>query len=207
VRRGIEALVGSRYRLVGSADEVGAAIELITERKPDLVLLDVHIGGGGGAAVVHAVKPVHAEIKFLVLSVSTSRDAVLRMFHAGINGYIVKTSDEESLLGAIQQTLQGGRPISREVAGHLLDIDDEIPVESGIDRLTPREREVMTLIARGYTYREVARSVSNPISIKTLETHVLHIFEKLGVASRHELTRFAYETGFVNPDSRDHPSD
>ena len=207
VRRGIEALVGSRYRLVGSADEVGAAIELITERQPDLVLLDVHIGGGGGGAVVHAVKPVHPEIKFLVLSVSTSRDAVLRMFHAGINGYIVKTSDEESLLEAIRQTLEGGRPISREVAGHLLDIDDEIPLESGIDRLTPREREVMTLIARGYTYREVAGSLSNPISIKTLETHVLHIFEKLGVASRHELTRFAYETGFVNPDSRDHPSD
>lgn len=207
MRRGIEALVGSRYRLVGSADEVGAAIELITERQPDLVLLDVHIGGGGGGAVVHAVKPVHPEIKFLVLSVSTSRDAVLRMFHAGINGYIVKTSDEESLLEAIRQTLEGGRPISREVAGHLLDIDDEIPLESGIDRLTPREREVMTLIARGYTYREVAGSVSNPISIKTLETHVLHIFEKLGVASRHELTRFAYETGFVNPDSRDHPSD
>lgn len=207
VRRGIETLVGSRYRLVGSADEAGAATELITERKPDLVLLDVHIGGGGGAAVVHAVKPVHPEVKFLVLSVSTSRDAVVRMFHAGIDGYIVKTSNEEFLMGAIQQTLEGGRPISREVAGHLLMIDDEIPVESGIDRLTPKEREVMTLIARGYTYREVARSLNNPISIKTLETHVVHIFEKLGVASRHELTRLAYETGFVNPDSRDHHAD
>ena len=77
-------------------------------------------------------------------------------------------------------------------------------MEAGIDRLTPKEREVMTLIARGYTYRETARSLSNPISIKTLETHVLHIFEKLGVASRHELTRLAYETGLVDPDRRDH---
>jgi DNA-binding NarL/FixJ family response regulator len=201
VRRGIESVIGSEYDLVGSADEVGAAVELISERHPDLVLLDVHIEGGGGAAVVNAVRPVHPDIKYLVLSVSTSREEVLRMFQAGINGYIVKTSDEQFLLGAIEQTLAGARPVSREVAGHLLAIDDGVPEASGIERLTPKEREVTTLIARGYTYREVASSLSRPISIKTLESHIAHIFEKLGVASRHELTRLAFETGFVRPDS------
>jgi len=200
VRRGVESIVGSHYRLVGSADEANSAIEMIVERQPDLVLLDVNIGGGGGATVVTAVKETHPGIKFLVLSVSTSRDSVVRMFQVGIDGYVVKTSDEQFLLDAVQATLDGGRPISREVAGHLLEIDEDIPPASGIERLTPREREVTTLVARGYTYREVAAALPNPISIKTLETHIAHIFEKLGVASRHELTRLAYETGFVNPD-------
>ena len=203
VRRGVEALIGSHYRLVGSADEAGAAIDLILERKPDLVLLDVNIEGGGGAVVVHQVKATNPDVKFLVLSVSTSRADVARMFNAGIDGYIVKTSDEQFLLDAISRTLAGGRPISREIAGHMLQIDQDITDTSGIDRLTPKEREVTTLIARGYTYQEVAASLSSPISVKTLETHVEHIFHKLGVASRHELTTLAFETGFVSPDSRD----
>lgn len=200
-RRGIETIVAPRFRLLGSADEAGAAIELILERGPDIVLLDVHIAGGGGAAVVEAVRPVLPDVKFLVLSVSTSREDVIRMFDVGIDGYIVKTSDEHFILDALDQTLTGSRPISREVAGHLLEIDESITASSGIDRLTPREREVTTLIARGYTYREAAAALSNPISVKTLEKHIAHIFEKLGVASRHELARFAFETGFVNPDS------
>jgi DNA-binding NarL/FixJ family response regulator len=202
VRRGIEAIVGSRYRLVGSADETTTAIELISERKPDLVLLDVHIEGGGGAAVVTAIKRIHPDVKFLVLSVSTSRDSVLRMFRSGIDGYVVKTSDEQLLLTAIDQTLEGGRPISREVAGHLLEIDDGIADAAGIERLTPKEREVTTLVARGYTYQEVAGALSPSISVKTVETHIAHIFEKLGVASRGEMTRVVYETGFVNADAK-----
>lgn len=207
VRRGIESLTTSHYDLVGSADDASAAIELIGERRPDLVMLDVNIGGGGGAIVADAVKRTFPELKILVLSVSTSRDDVVRMFRAGIDGYIVKTSDERALIDAIEQTLAGGRPISRDVAGHLLDIDEDIPAASEIERLTPREREVTTLIARGYTYREIASSLSNPISVKTLESHIAHIFDKLGVASRHEVTRIAFETGFIRPDaaSRDEP--
>lgn len=199
-RRGLEAIVTPHYRFLGSADEVGAAVELILERQPDLVLLDVHIDGGGGAAVVQAVRPRQPEVKFLVLSVSTSKEDVLRMFDAGIDGYIVKTSDEQFILDSLGQTLTGARPISREVAGHLLEIDESITSGTGIERLTPREREVTTLIARGYTYKEAAAALSNPISVKTLEKHVAHIFDKLGVASRHELARVAFETGFVGPD-------
>lgn len=201
VRRGVESLIGAEYRLVGSADDANAAVEMIAERKPDLVLLDVHIGGGGGAVVVEEVKRIHPHIKFLVFSISTTREDVVRMFTRGVDGYILKSTDEAELLDAIAQTLRGGRPISREIAGYLLEIDDDITETSGIDRLSPKEREVVTLIARGYTYKEVAASLSRPITIKTLETHISHIFDKLGVASRHEVTRIAFETGFVNPDS------
>lgn len=199
VRRGLMTLLEPLYDMAGSSDEAAAATEMILERRPDLVVLDVNIQGGGGFAVAEAVKRDLPDVKILVLSVSTSRNDVVRMFHAGIDGYIVKSSDEEALLDAVEQTLAGGRPISREIAGHLLNIDESITGASGIEKLTPKEREITTLIARGYTYREAASSLSSPISVKTLETHLAHIFQKLGVASRHEVTRIAYETGFVQP--------
>ena len=197
VRRGIEGLIEKRYELVGSADEVGIAVEMIEERRPDLVLLDVKLPGGGGAAVVEGVRRFDSDVKFLVLSVSAARDDVVRMFRAGIDGYVVKTADEAFVLKAIERTLRGARPVSPEIAGFMLDIDEDIPEAEGIERLTPREREVTTLIARGYTYRETAATLS--MSVKTLENHIGHIFSKLGVASRHELARIAYETGFLRP--------
>lgn len=199
VRRGIEAVIARHYRLAGSADEVGSAVELILERKPDLVLLDVKIDGGGGSAVVEAVRRHDSDIRFLALTVSASRDDVVRMFQSGIDGYVVKTADEDFVLDAIAQTLGGGRPVSPEVAGFLLDIDRDIPDAVGLARLTPREREVTTLIARGYSYREAATTLA--MSVKTLENHMHHIFTKLGLASRHELTRVAYESGFLRPDA------
>ena len=198
VRKGIEAVISKRYTLAGSADEVTTAVEMIEERAPDLVLLDVKIPGGGGSAVVEAVRRFDQAVRILVLSVSTSREDVVRMFHAGIDGYLVKTADEHFVLDAIAETLDGKRPVSPEVAGFLLNIDRDIPEAAGIDRLTPRERDVTTLIARGYSYRETASALS--ISVKTLENHMHHIFTKLGLASRHELTRLAYETGFLRPD-------
>lgn len=197
VRKGIEAVISKRYLLAGSADEVTTAVEMIRERAPDLVLLDVKIPGGGGAAVVEAVRRFDADVRILVLSVSTSREDVVRMFDAGIDGYLVKTADEHFVLDAIEQTLAGAKPVSPEVAGFLLNIDRDIPDAAGIERLTPRERDVTTLIARGYSYRETAATLS--ISVKTLENHMHHIFAKLGLASRHELTRLAYETGFLRP--------
>lgn len=201
VRKGIEAIIGKRYRLAGSADEVGTAVEMIRERRPDLVLLDVKIPGGGGSAVVEAVRRFDSHVRFLVLSVSASREDVVRMFQAGIDGYLVKTADEDFVLEAIAHTLAGSRPVSPEVAGYLLNIDRDIPAAAGIERLTPREREVTTLVARGYSYRETATTLS--MSVKTLENHMHHIFTKLGLASRHELTRLAYETGFLRPDGAD----
>lgn len=199
VRIGIEALIAERYRYAGSADEVTAAIEMIRERKPDLVLLDVHIDGGGGAAVVDAVRKTNPTIKFLVLSVSTSPEDVLTMFQAGVEGYVVKTADEEFMFEAISRVLDGASAVSPEVAGYLLDIDSFTRHLEGVERLTPREREVTSLIARGYTYKETAGELQ--ISVKTLENYIASIFRKVHVTSRNELTRFVYETGWLRPDS------
>lgn len=197
VRFGIERLLEDHFRLVGSADNVVGAVELIRERNPDVVLLDVSIPGGGGAVVIEALRRTHPNVKFLAFTVSTTRQDVLRLMRAGAHGYVVKTTDRQHLVGLIDQVLAGGIPISPEVAGYLLDIADAANQDSNFARLTDREREVATYIARGYTYREAAEAMG--ISVKTLETHLRHVFEKLGVRSRHELSHVAFQTGFVQP--------
>jgi DNA-binding NarL/FixJ family response regulator len=194
---GLQNYLEERYVLVGSASEASAAIELILERRPDLVLLDVKFPGGGGGAVIEAVKPKAPDIKFLAFTVSTSAEDVIRLFQAGVDGYVVKTTEGFELENQIETALAGGRPVSRYVAGHLLKIDEVAGTQSELESLTPREREVVTLIARGFKYREAADELG--MSQKTLETHMKHVFDKLGVASRSEVTRLAFETGFIQP--------
>lgn len=198
---GIEKYLEDRYDLVGSASEVKPAVDLVLERRPDLVLLDVQIPGGGGAAVIEAVKKQDSDIKFLAFTVSTNAEDVKRLFEAGVDGYVVKTTEGFQLGEQIDQVLAGGRPVSRYVANYLLEIDDKAAANPELESLTPKEREVMTLIARGFKYRETAEELD--MSVKTLETHMKHIFDKLGVASRYELTRLAFETGFVEPGEAD----
>lgn len=194
---GLQKYLEDRYDLTGSASEASAAIQLILERRPDLVLLDVQFPGGGGAAVIEAVKPKAPDVKFLAFTVSTSAEDVIRLFRAGVDGYVVKTTEGFELEDQIDEVLSGGRPVSRYVAGHLLKIDEALGTQSELESLTPREREVVTLIARGYKYREAAAELG--MSQKTLETHMKHVFDKLGVASRSEVTRLAFETGFIQP--------
>ncbi len=197
-RSGTRHYLENRFDVVGEADHVDAAIDLIRERVPDLVVLDVRLPGGGGRAVVNAVHRTHPDVRFLAFTMSTSREDVLQLLEAGVDGYITKTTYGSDLPDLVDQALSGGRPISREVAAYLLDIDEDIVEISGIERLTLRERDVVNLIARGYTYRETSGRLG--IAVKTLESHISRIFEKLGVASRHQLAALAYDAGFVRPD-------
>lgn len=195
---GLQRYLEDRYEVVGSASEVQPAIDLILERQPDLVLLDVRIPGGGGALVAESVRKANPDIKLLAFTVSTNANDVRRMLEAGVDGYVVKKTEGFELMDQIDLALAGGRPMSRYVANYSLHIDDVAASTTELEQLTPKEREVVTLIARGFKYREVAEELG--ISVKTLETHMAHIFGKLGVASRHEVTRIAFETGFVDPD-------
>lgn len=195
VRAGMKAVLSETFDIVGEAGDVPSAVEGILATDPELVVLDVKLPGGGGAAVIPQVRARRPDIKFMALTVSTSRDDVVQMMQAGVDGYITKTTMSNELPRLIEETAEGGRPVSPEVAAYLLDIDEDIAAGSSIERLTPREREVVNLIARGYSYRETANRLS--ISVKTLESHMGHIFEKLSVASRHELAALAYEEGYV----------
>ncbi len=199
VRAGMRAILEGSFEVVGEADNVDSAVELILERSPDVVVLDVRLPGGGGEAVVAAVRPKAPNVKFMALTVSTSREDVMRLMEAGIDGYVTKSTLGTDLPDLIAQTAAGARPVSPDVAGYLLDIDERITTDASLTRLSPREREVVNLIARGYSYRETAARLE--MSIKTLENHMSHIFDKLSVVSRHELTALAYDEGYLRPDN------
>ena len=196
VRAGMKAVLRDRFDIVGEAGDVPEAVAGVLSTRPELVVLDVKLPGGGGAEVVGAVRAVLPKVKFMALTVSSSRDDVVHMMQAGVDGYITKTTASAELPDLVDQTMLGLRPVSPDVAAFLLDIDEDIDVCSSIERLTPREREVVNLIARGYSYRETAGRLS--ISVKTLESHMGNIFEKLSVASRHELAALAYQEGYVD---------
>jgi DNA-binding NarL/FixJ family response regulator len=200
-RTGVRAELGDAVTVVGEADEVGPAVELITERLPDVVLLDVHLPGGGGAAVLDAVRrhPEAAGVRFLALSVSDAPEDVIGVIRAGARGYVTKTISGPELVDAVHRVAAGDAVFSPRLAGFVLDAfaelgsgaDAPVSVDPELDLLTPREREVLRLIARGYSYKEVASELS--ISVKTVETHVSAVLRKLQLSTRHQLTRWAAE--------------
>lgn len=196
VRAGMKAVLDDTFDIVGEAGDIDAAVAGILETKPEMVVLDVKLPSGSGADVIERVRRSLPEVKFMALTVSSSRDDVVKMMQAGVDGYVTKTTLADQLPDLIDRTLDGQRPVTADVAAFMLDIDEDIDATSTIERLTPREREVVNLIARGYSYRETAARLS--ISVKTLESHMGNIFEKLSVASRHELAALAYEEGYVD---------
>lgn len=199
LRAGVRAEIGDEVDVVGEADEVDAAIELISERLPDVVLLDVHLPGGGGQAVAEAVRREHPDVKFLALSVSDAPEDVIGVIRAGARGYITKTVTGAELVDAIERVAAGDAVFSPRLAGFVLDAFAAMPealtarpsFDPELDQLTGREREVLRLIARGYAYKEIARQLS--ISAKTVESHVSSVLRKLQLSSRHQLTTWATE--------------
>jgi RNA polymerase sigma factor (sigma-70 family) len=214
-RSGVRAELGRQVDVVGEADDVQPAIELITSLRPDVVLLDVHLPGGGGQAVIQAVKASHPEVRFLALSASDAPEDVIAVIRAGARGYVTKTISTAELADAVRRVAAGDAVFSHRLAGFVLDAFAATAAEasgssgapgapgssgaSGIrpsfdpelDQLTAREREVLRLIAQGYTYKEIARELY--ISVKTVESHVSSVLRKLQLSTRHQLTRWAAE--------------
>jgi DNA-binding NarL/FixJ family response regulator len=195
---GVQAELGRSFEVVGSSSDVDAAIDEIRSKKPDVVLVDVHMPGGGGLAVVNAIKETNPDVRFLALSVSDAAEDVIAMIRAGARGYVTKSIGPDDLAEAIRRVHDGDAVFSPRLAGFVLDaFADTIPTELDpeLDQLTSREREVLRLIARGYPYKQVARKLS--ISIKTVETHVSAVLRKLQLSSRYELTRWATDRRIV----------
>jgi DNA-binding NarL/FixJ family response regulator len=185
-----------RVEIVGEAADVDGAIEVIRETKPDVVLLDVHLPGGGGHVVVQRAGT--AGPRFLALSVSDAAEDVISVVRAGVRGYVTKTIDADALLDAIVRVHEGDAVFSPRLAGFVLDaFSGELPAPSDpeLDLLTSREQEVLRLIARGYTYREVATRLH--LSVKTIETHVSAVLRKLQLSNRHQLSAWATQRRLV----------
>lgn len=189
-RAGVRSGLGPDIDVVGEASEVGPAVELINERMPDVVLLDVHLPGGGGRFVIEGVHRKHPQVAFLALSASDAAADVVGVVRAGAAGYVTKNISPAELREAIERVAAGEPVFSPRLAGFLLDTFSDLPpADPELDRLSGREREVLQLIARGYTYREAAAELY--ISIKTIESHVSSVLRKLQLSNRNELTRWA----------------
>ena len=189
---GVKAELEGSVDVVSASSDIDEAIDAIRDHRPDVVLVDVHMPGGGGLAVIENVSETNPDIKFLALSVSDAAEDVIAMIRAGARGYVTKSIAPEELVEAIERVHAGDAVFSPRLAGFVLDaFADVVPaeVDPEMDQLTPREREVLRQIARGYSYKQVARRLS--ISVKTVETHVSNVLRKLQLSNRHELARWA----------------
>ena len=194
---GVRMELGDDFEVVGDAADVDDAIGGIRSTKPDVVLLDVHMPGGGGRAVIEAVGETNPDVSFLALSVSDAAEDVIGVVRAGARGYVTKTISPDDLADAIRRVHAGDAVFSPRLAGFVLDAFSGYTDEGDpeMDLLTPREKEVLRHIARGYRYKEIATRLH--ISTKTVETHVSAVLRKLQMSNRHELTRWAADRRLV----------
>src|SRR3954453_17283147 len=199
-RAGVRTELEGLVEILADAGEVEEAVAAILREKPDVVLLDVHMPGGGGAEVIRRAGRRRPAQRFLALSVSDAAEDVIAVIRAGARGYVTKSISGEDLAAAVERVRAGDAVFSPRLAGFVLDtFQGEIPeaeVDPELDRLTLREREVLRLIARGYQYKEIALRLS--ISHKTVEAHVSAVLRKLQLSNRHELSHWAVERRLVD---------
>ena len=199
VRAGVRAELGDAVDVVGEAADVGTAVDGVRATRPDVVLLDVHLPGGGGRAVLEMLRAELPDVKWLALSVSDAAEDVIAVIRAGARGYVTKTISGPDLRDAVRRVAEGDVVFSPRLAGFVLDAfaaagpvapePEEQATDPGLDLLSAREREVMQLLARGYTYREIGGRLF--ISVKTVESHASNVLRKLQLSNRNELTRWA----------------
>ncbi len=197
-RAGVRAGLEPTVEVVGEAASVADAVPLIKELDPDVVLLDVHLPDGGGQAVIMQVAPERPAVKFLALSVSDAAEDVIGVIRAGARGYVTKAISGAELTEAVHSIADGDAVFSPRLAGFVLDAfrsGDTASSDPELDQLTPREREVLQLIARGYSYKEIAGRLH--LSARTVESHVSSVLRKLQLSSRHEITRWAAERRLI----------
>lgn len=198
-RAGVRSELESGVEVVGEASTVREAVALVRKERPDVVLLDVHMPDGGGQEVIRQTLDTHPDTRFLALSVSDAPEDVVAIVRSGARGYVTKTISGPELIDAIERVSAGDAVFSPQLAGFVLDAfsgKDNDPVDSELDQLTPREQEVLRLIARGYLYKEIARRLG--ISIKTVEAHASSVLRKLQLSTRHELSRWAAERDLID---------
>jgi DNA-binding NarL/FixJ family response regulator len=176
---------------------------VVVEKAPDVVLLDVHLPGGGGVEILRRLAVEAPGAKCLALSVSDDPEDVIAVIRAGARGYVTKTIASAELGDAIRRVQDDDAVFSPRLAGFVLDAFSAggappaaAASDADLDQLTPREREVLRHIARGYLYKEIAQRLG--ISVKTVEAHVSAVLRKLQLSTRHELSRWAAERRLVD---------
>jgi DNA-binding NarL/FixJ family response regulator len=198
-RSGVRSELAQHVEVVGEAGTVVEAVQTIRETQPDVVLLDVNMPDGGGVEVIRQVALQQPSVRFLGLSVSDAPEDVIELVRAGARGYVTKTIAPAELAEAVKRVAAGDVVLSPRLAGFVLNVfsgaEAEQPSDQELDLLTPREIEVLELIARGYLYKEVAQKLG--VSTRTVETHVSNVLRKLSLPNRHQLARWAAQRRLV----------
>jgi DNA-binding NarL/FixJ family response regulator len=201
-RAGVRAELEGLVDVVGEAGDVDEAVREIVARQPEVVLLDVHMPGGGAVEVLRRLATEAPQARCLALSVSDDPEDVIAVIRAGARGYVTKTISAQELADAVRRIQEDDAVFSPRLAGFVLDAfaaSGDVPstrTDPELDQLTAREREVLRHIARGYLYKEIAQRLG--ISVKTVEAHVSAVLRKLQLSSRHELSRWAVERRLVD---------
>jgi two-component system response regulator NreC len=197
VRAGLRALVDPEpdMEIVGEAGDVREAVFEARSSKPDLVLMDVVLPGESGLSGVPKLLKEHPDIKILVLSMEDDPRYVREAFSAGARGYVVKEAADAELVAAIREVAAGGRYVHPELGARLVAAETEALRRAEEDPLSDREREVLVLLARGFTNQEIAKQLY--ISVRTAETHRAHVMQKLRLSSRAELVSYALANGLL----------
>jgi DNA-binding NarL/FixJ family response regulator len=190
VRTGIRMELGDRFQVVGEADEAGGAIDVIQTQKPDLVVCDLHMPGGGGLEVVRKCATL---CPIVILTVSEAERDLLDVVAAGAAGYLLKTTPTAELRKSFVIAAAGEPVFSPSLAALLLGEFRRMAKSTGASPLSDREREVLQLVARGRSYGEIGTELY--ISAKTAENHVRNILGKLHLSRRADLVRYAVEHG------------
>jgi DNA-binding NarL/FixJ family response regulator len=201
-RAGVRSELEQLVDIAGDAASVEEAVGAIAQLRPDVVLLDVHMPDGGGVEVIRRAAAQGDPPRFLALSVSDAAEDVIAVIRAGARGYVTKSISGPELADAVRRVHEGDAVFSPKLAGFVLDAFAGSPPtaaapdhDAELDQLTPREREVLRHLARGYMYKEIALRLG--ISVKTVEAHVSAVLRKLQLSSRHELSRWAAERRLV----------
>jgi DNA-binding NarL/FixJ family response regulator len=204
-RSGVRSELEGLVDIAGDAATVENAVAEIASLRPDVVLLDVHMPDGGGVEVIRRAAAQGDPPRFLALSVSDAAEDVIAVIRAGARGYVTKSISGPELADAVRRVHDGDAVFSPKLAGFVLDAFAGAPPpppataaadhDAELDQLTPREREVLRHLARGYMYKEIALRLG--ISAKTVEAHVSAVLRKLQLSNRHELSRWAVERRLV----------
>ena len=171
----------SGFRLAGDWGDAEKAIEALPAKKPNVVLMDINLPGMSGVDAVKRLKPLLPETQFVMLTVYEDADHIYNALAAGATGYLLKQTPKAELLSAVEDVYKGGSPMTSNIARKVVQSFKRGPA-SRDHELSPREQEVLDLLARGYLYKEIAERLN--ISVPTVNTYVRRMYEKLQVQSR-----------------------
>ncbi len=193
VRSGLELLISNSSRCVciaavGSAEEALARFPLL---QPDVTLMDIHLPGMSGIECIRQLKQRQPQLRIMMLTVFEDHDRIFQSLAAGASGYLLKQTPPEKLLEAIVELHQGGAPMSMQIARRVVEVFQQPALgEAAHAGLSPREKEIIALLGKGYLYKEIADQLG--LSVETVRTHIHNIYEKLHVHTRTEAVMKVY---------------